>query len=163
MRLDCFSSGWVELFGLSFFQLPSARVLRPDGLWAWYSVCSVNRNVMLQPKTICFWLILFIYLFFTFSSPFLHLWLTVAFPLDSRRLSFPSLHILCRISLCPGVRAVACVSAWRTMPSVCLYSDREIALSLLTLSLCITRQSCVCVCEKGDSDYKFVQASFVCI
>lgn len=40
---------------------------------------------------------------------FLHLWLTVAFPLESRRLAFPFVHILCHICVCLGVRAVACV------------------------------------------------------
>lgn len=33
------------------------------------------------------------------------------------------------------------------MPSVCPYSDREIALSLLTLSLRLAGHCCACVCE----------------
>ena len=72
-------------------------------------------------------------------------------------------HTHTQIPVCvcvEGVLAVVCVSAWRTMPSVCLYSDREIALSLLTLSLCITGQLhcvcvcvCVCVCERVIMSY----------
>lgn len=50
---------------------------------------------------------------------------------------------------CGCVFAATCVSTWKTMPSVCLYSDREIALSLLTHSLCISGQLCVRVCVRA--------------
>lgn len=63
------------------------------------------------------------------------------------------LYHLC-VCLLEVVLVVSCVSTWRTMPSVCLYSDREIALSLLTLSL-HHRAIALCVWEEETVSQSF--------
>ena len=173
MRQDCFSSEWVELFGLSRCRLPFARHLR--SLWLCVCVCCYvcreerelkklhanDASRSWELKQLVGWSLSEVF-FLAFQNVFAgidglillsacgqlaHSSLGLAI-----RASCPSLSSVTFVCMCvcvcvrESVLAVVCVSARRTMPSVCLYSDREIALSLLTLSLCITGQSCVCVC-----------------
>lgn len=98
MKRNCFSSGWVESFGLSCSGLPSARGRRPGSLW-------VRRDSMFgeQKSDAAAKNKLDSLSFKNIFKSFLHLWLTVTFPLQSHRPSFLSVRVLCCISVHPRV------------------------------------------------------------